>query len=89
MRANSGKMPVYPSLTYFTGYAKPEMFIDSAKYGDFHILGDAYTKMIPLCDIFDVFGYCVMSIGDIIVRSFLFLVIYYCIKESNKITTNI
>lgn len=85
IRANGGKMPVYPSLTYFTGYAKPEMFIDSAKYGDFHILGDAYTKMIPLTDVFDVFGYSVMSIGDILVRLFVFLIIYHSIKSSNGV----
>jgi len=84
IKANSGKMPVYPTLTYFTGYVKPAMFINTTKYGDFHILGDAYSKMIPFCDIWDV-GYMCFSIGDIFCRLFAFLIIYYSIKASNKI----
>jgi len=83
MRANGGKMPVFVSNSWATGYAKPDMFEKTLAVGDFHIIGNMYSNLIPICDTWD-FGWCVMSIGDIIVRSFVFLVIYYCIKESNK-----
>lgn len=60
IKANSGFMPVFPSLSYWTGYTTSEMFMDG-----FHILGDITTKAIPLTDIFDT-GYCIMSLGDIL-----------------------
>lgn len=83
IRANGGKMPVYPTLTYFTGYVKPDTFINTSNYGDFHILGDAYTKLIPFCDIWDT-GFMVFSIGDLFSRTLVFLIIYHSIKASNK-----
>ncbi len=68
IRANNGKMPVFPTLSYFTGYAKPDSFI---KVNDIHVLGDSSTKFKFLTDIIDV-GYSIMSIGDIFIRFFVF-----------------
>lgn len=76
--ANNG-MPVFPSNSYWTGYIKPDFIQDGI-----HILGNAYMKLIPLTDIYD-FGLSIVSIGDILVRMYAFLIIYYAIKESNKI----
>lgn len=78
--ANNGNMPVFPTLSYLTGYAKPDSFI---KVNDIHILGSSVTKFKFLTDIIDV-GYCVMSIGDICIRVFAFIIIYNTIKAANK-----
>jgi len=80
--ANNGKMPVFPTLSYLTGYAKPDSFM---KTNDIHILGSQVTKLKFLTDIFDV-GYCVMSIGDIFIRVFAFIIIFNTIKVLNKST---
>ncbi|NFV76187.1 hypothetical protein FDE98_08635 [Clostridium sporogenes] len=78
---NNGKMPVFPTLSYFTGYAKPYSFL---KVNDIHILGNSSTKFKFLTDIIDV-GYSVMSIGDIFIRFFVFIVIFNTIKHINNI----
>lgn len=78
--ANGGKMPVFPTLSYVTGYAKANSFngIDNL-----HVLGNGATKLKFLTDIFDV-GYSIMSIGDILIRLFAFIIIYNSIKHVNK-----
>lgn len=81
---NDGKMPVFPSLSYLTGYASHDAF---SKVTDIHILGAASTKFKLLTDIIDV-GYNVMSIGDIFIRLFSFLVIFSLIKQLQKTTKN-
>ena len=78
--ANNGKMPVFPTLSYLTGYAKSDSFI---KAKDIHILGSEVTKLKFLTDIFDV-GYSIMSIGDICIRVFAFIIIFNTIKTINK-----
>ena len=82
IRANNGKMPVFPTLSYITGYAKMDSF---AKVNDIHILGSNITKLKFLTDIFDV-GYSVMSIGDIFIRVFAFIIIFSTIKVINERT---
>ena len=78
LNANNGYMAVFPSNCYWTGYIKPDFVSDGV-----HILGNAYTKLIPLCDWIDVGIYCA-SPGDILARLFVFIIIYYSIKNSNK-----
>ncbi|AFA47369.1 DUF5317 family protein [Acetobacterium woodii] len=80
MQLNGGKMPVFPSLSYLTGYVKADTF---QKINDIHILGNADTKMIIFSDIIDV-GWSVLSIGDILIRVFAGIVIYSAIIELNK-----
>ena len=80
--ANNGFMPVFPSLSYLTGYAKTDAF---NKVNDIHILGDASTKLKPLTDIFDI-GYSVLSLGDIFIRFYIFIIIYSIIKSLNTST---
>lgn len=83
MYFNGNKMPVFISNSWATGYAKNDIFIKALKYGDFHIIGNEFTKVIPLCDTWD-FGWCSMSIGDMIVRTFVVLIIYYSVKACNN-----
>ena len=78
MWANSNMMPVFPNCTYFTGYVRPEFVKDGM-----HILGNAYTKLIPICDIFDVW-YSIWSIGDILIRMYAYIILFYSIEKNNK-----
>ncbi|PYG84228.1 hypothetical protein LY28_03752 [Ruminiclostridium sufflavum DSM 19573] len=68
MYFNNWKMPVFPTLSLKTGYID----IDKLNTIDgWHVVGDSSTRLKFLSDIFDT-GYCVMSLGDILVRAFLF-----------------
>jgi hypothetical protein len=78
--SNNGKMPVFPTLSYLTGYIKPGVF---SKVNDIHALGNSLTKYKLLTDIVDV-GYSIMSIGDIFIRVFAFIIIFNTIKYINK-----
>lgn len=77
--ANNGYMPVFPSLSYLTGYIKPDSF---SKIEDIHVLGDSSTKLKFLTDIFDI-GYSVLSLGDIFIRGFVFIILYNTVKQIN------
>ncbi len=79
IKANGGFMPVFPSLSYLTGYAKAESF---ELVNDIHILGNAQTNLKILTDFIDT-GYCVLSIGDLFIRIFVFLILYNSIKKIN------
>lgn len=79
--ANGGKMPVFPTLSYITGYVRPDVF---TKVKDIHVMGSEATKLIFLTDIVDL-GYSILSIGDIFIRFFAFIIIYSCIKSANNI----
>jgi hypothetical protein len=78
--SNGGKMPVFPTLSYVTGYAKLESF---TKVNDIHILGGEASKLKLLTDYID-FGYSILSIGDIFIRFFTFIIIFNSIKHINK-----
>ncbi|UFH66031.1 DUF5317 domain-containing protein [Clostridium cadaveris] len=80
IKANGRFMPVFPSLSYFTGYAKKEAF---DLVNDIHILGNTDTKVKFLTDFIDL-GYSILSVGDILIRVFVFLIIYNSIKKSNS-----
>jgi len=80
IKANNGFMPVYPTFSYFTGYAKPEAF-DLVK--DIHILGNSQSKLKILTDFIDL-GYSILSIGDVFIRVFVFIIIYNSIKRINN-----
>lgn len=89
MAANGGKMPVFPSLSYLTSYAKPESFaIAHQVANDFHILGDENTKLKILTDVVDI-GYSILSVGDLFIRVFVVLIIYGAIKKTNQLDKHI
>ena len=77
MSVNNGTMPVFPKLSYITGYITTESF-NKAK--DIHILGDSETKLKFLTDIFDV-GYSILSLGDIFIRFYVFIIIFETVKK--------
>lgn len=77
---NGGKMPVFPTLSYITGYTKPESFL---KVRDIHILGSELTKLKFLTDYIDL-GYSILSIGDVFIRIFAFIIIFNSIKYINE-----
>ena len=80
---NNNKMPVFFSNAWATGYAKVDIFTNASRYGDFHVMGDMYTKLIPLCDTWDA-GFMVLSPGDLLCRGFVFMILYYSIKQLRK-----
>lgn len=81
---NGGQMPVFPKLSYITGYVKPDAF---EKVNDIHTLGSEITKWRFLTDIIDL-GYSILSIGDLFIRFFTFIIVYNAIKYANKVTLN-
>ena len=78
--ANNGMMPVFPKLSYVTGYITPESF---SKANDIHVLGNSETNFKFLTDIFDI-GYSVLSLGDIFIRFYVFIIIFKVVKHINK-----
>ncbi|SDJ26264.1 DUF5317 family protein [Proteiniclasticum ruminis] len=80
MSQNGGKMPVYATLSKYTGYFDESVLgtIDQV-----HILGTEETKYKILTDFIDV-GYSILSIGDVLIHGFIFLVVYETIKEVNS-----
>lgn len=77
---NGGRMPVFPSLSYLTGYLTPGMFgsIDSL-----HVLGGADTKFKFLTDYID-YGYSILSPGDVFIHLFACIMLYSMIVAVNK-----
>ncbi|MDD4716345.1 MAG: DUF5317 family protein [Oscillospiraceae bacterium] len=76
---NGGKMPIFPSLSYLTGYVKPDMV---TKLDSLHVLGNAATKFKFLTDYIDL-GYSILSPGDLLIHFFSFLILYYAVKAVN------
>jgi len=87
MYFNNNLMPIFPDISYSTGYTQYDMIINMSKFSDFHVLGDHTTNLIFLSDIFDMGG-SIWSVGDILVRVFAFLIVYFSVKEINKIHMN-
>lgn len=79
MAQNNGKMPVFPSLSYLTGYVKHDSF---SAVSDIHVLGGVATHWKLLTDYIDV-GYSILSLGDLFIHFFVFLMLYYTIKAVN------
>lgn len=80
IKANGGFMPVYQSLSYLTRRVTLE---DFQGVNDIHILGNAQTKLKILTDFIDL-GYTILSIGDVFIRIFVFIIIYNSIKKINN-----
>lgn len=84
IKANDGKMPVFPSVSYLTGYIQDTDFY---KIEDIHILGNDSVKLKFLSDIFDT-GFSVLSIGDILIKAFAFILIFStieCLNINNQV----
>ncbi len=81
MSQNGGKMPVFASLSKLTGYYDESVF---QTIDNIHIVGNETTKYKFLSDFIDV-GYSVLSIGDLLIHSLAFIVIYNVIRETIKL----
>lgn len=81
MSVNGGKMPVYPTLSRWTGYYRDGAM---AAAGDgLHVLMDGSTKLKLLGDWIDV-GFSIMSIGDVLIHGFVFWIVYRTICAWNR-----
>lgn len=76
---NGGKMPVFPTISYLTGYANPQTF---GSADSLHVLGGAATKFKFLTDYID-YGYSILSPGDVFIHLFTCIMLYYTIKAAN------
>jgi len=76
---NGGKMPVFPSLSYVTGYVAPETF---SSLDSLHVLGGSGTKFKFLTDYID-YGYSILSPGDVFIHLFVCIMLFYLIKAVN------
>lgn len=79
IKVNDGFMPVFPTISILIGHVAPGG-INIAN--DIHILGSTDTQLKILTDFIDL-GYSVLSIGDVLIRVFMFLVVYNSIKKIN------
>lgn len=79
--ANGGRMPVWPTLSRLTGYYRDGAIEASADR--VHMLMTEVTRLNILGDWIDV-GFSVMSIGDILIHGFVFLVIWRGIEKWNR-----
>lgn len=77
---NGGKMPVYASLSKITGYYDESAILT---VDNLHVIGSETTRYKFLTDFIDI-GSSILSIGDVLIHSFVFIVIYNVIKEVNK-----
>lgn len=81
MAANGGRMPVYPTLSRWTGYYRDGAM---AAAGDgLHVLMDGSTRLKLLGDWIDV-GFSIMSIGDVLIHGFVFWIVYRTICTWNR-----
>ena len=80
MSQNGGKMPVFASFSKITGYYN-ETALPIAD--TIHVVGNDATRFKFLTDFIDV-GYSILSIGDVLIHAFAFIVIYSVIKEVNR-----
>ena len=78
--SNGGKMPVFPSTSYLTGYVNVDTF---SKVSDIHILGSNLVNNKILTDVIDL-GYTILSLGDVFIRVLPFLLVFYAVKSQNE-----
>ena len=71
-------MPVYPTLSTLTGYYQNTTDISNT----IHTFDSENVKMFLLTDIIDL-GYIIYSIGDVLIFSFIPIIIYFSIKTVN------
>lgn len=86
IHANDGKMPVLPTFSKLTGYYRNNNL--SKGIDSLHIAMTNDTKLNFLGDYIDT-GFSIMSIGDVLIHSFVVIMVYAVIKRSNRIKDNI
>lgn len=81
INANGGKMPVLPTLSLLTGYVSKDQL--SGNVDSLHILMTESTKLNFLADYIDL-GFSVLSPGDVLIHTFVSIIIFYTIKKVNS-----
>jgi hypothetical protein len=81
MNYNGGRMPVWPTLSKFTGYFNPQALTNG--FDALHTLMGGNSALNFLGDYIDV-GYSIMSPGDLLIHGFTTVIIYGVIKNLNK-----
>ena len=76
---NGGHMPVYPTLSYLTGYVTPQSV---ASLSGLHLIDADGARLVFLSDVID-YGYCILSIGDVLIHLFACIMLYALIKAVN------
>ncbi len=76
---NNGKMPVFPTLSYLTGYVHADTM---NSIDNIHIIGSEASRLKFLADYIDV-GYSILSPGDLLIHSFTFIMLYCTIRSVN------
>ena len=76
INANNGQMPVFPTISNLTDYYNEAIL----QTDTFHVLGDSSTKLWFLADYIDI-GWSILSLGDIFIHSFTFIIVYCSIKQ--------
>lgn len=79
--ANDGKMPVFPTISRFTHFYRNDAL--SQGIDSLHILMTDTTKLNFLADYIDT-GFSIMSIGDVLIHSFVAIVVFYTVKRINQ-----
>ena len=72
-----------PPLPSSPGYYNAAVF---GTADSLHTVGDSATKLKFLTDYIDV-GYSILSIGDVLIHTFVFIVVYSVIQELNSVET--
>ena len=78
IKANGGKMPVYPTVSRWIGYYKEGQL--DGNIDSLHVLLDSESKLPFLADYID-FGVCILSPGDLLIHAFASIIIYYTVKS--------
>ena len=77
---NGGKMPVFATLSKLTGFYKEGILLQGIDR--LHIQMTSDSSLPFLGDYIDL-GFCIMSFGDILIHSFIAIIVYYTIKSIN------
>lgn len=83
--SNDGKMPVFFTVSKITGYYKSGIFEKMESQGDYHVLAGPATNFFWLTDILDT-GYSCLSMGDVLIRAAVFVLLYYSVKSASNTT---
>lgn len=81
MNANNGQMPVYPTLSRWTIYFRDGAIEDANDV--LHNVMTAESKLKFLADWVDC-GFSILSVGDVLIHSFVLIVVYKTVIELNK-----
>ena len=77
---NNGKMPVFATFSKLTGLYKEGILLQGID--GLHIQMTSDSSLPFLGDYIDL-GFCIMSFGDILIHSYIAIIVYYTIKSVN------